>query len=152
MLDTTPEVAATCNGLDCELTPDLVLPAGEYFWEIRATNAWGTGLPSAQARFTVPQFPTLAVDDAAVVEGDSGFTRIAVPLRLSAAGATPVSLRWQTVAGSATAGTDFAVRDEQVTLRAVLERRGGAVDHAGTPEDLQDVGPPARAAAAQERP
>jgi hypothetical protein len=131
VLDATLDVGSTCSGLDCRLTPDLALPAGDYFWEVGATNAWGTGLPSAQARFTVPQFPVLTIEDATVVEGDAGFARVALRIRLSAAAVAPVSLRGTTVAGTATAGADFALRDEPLTVPVGADSATIEVDVAG---------------------
>ncbi|QTL02897.1 cellulase family glycosylhydrolase [Aquabacter sp. L1I39] len=60
--------------------------------------------------------PTLSVDDATIAEGASGTTVLAFTVRLSAASASPVSVSYSTLNGTATAGTDYESAVGSVTF------------------------------------
>jgi hypothetical protein len=65
--------------------------------------------------------PTLSVEPPApVTEGDSGGTLVPVTLVLSPQSIAPVRLRLETVAGTATAGTDFNNLSTMITISAGL--------------------------------
>jgi chitinase len=56
---------------------------------------------------TPAPLPTLSAEDATVTEGNSGTTDAVFAVKLSAASATPVTVRYTTAPGTATAGSDF---------------------------------------------
>ncbi len=69
-----------------------------------ARKEWQGLLDAATPPATLP---TLSVDDASVAEGQSGTTLLTFTVHLSAAAATPVSVSYSTLNGTATAGTDY---------------------------------------------
>lgn len=58
----------------------------------------------------------LYVSDGLVVEGDSGARSIVVPIALTNTASGDVILHWSTVAGSATAGSDFTAKSGTVKI------------------------------------
>lgn len=64
----------------------------------------------------VPAGLTLAIGDATVAEGTSGTSFVNVPVTLSAPAAKSVQVNFQTVAGSARAGSDFNAVSGQLTF------------------------------------
>src|SRR5688572_8667205 len=60
--------------------------------------------------------PDAAVADASVVEGNSGTTLVGVPVTLSAASATPVTVDFTTAPGTATAPDDYAIATGTITF------------------------------------
>ena len=54
-----------------------------------------------------PPPPTLSIEDDAALEGDSGSGPVSLTVKLSAPSATPVTVNYATVAGTATGGRDF---------------------------------------------
>lgn len=65
-----------------------------------------------------PPTPTVSVSNVSVTEGDSGSTSAQVMLSLSAAATGTTTIGYRTVAGSATAGTDFIASTGTVSIRA----------------------------------
>jgi hypothetical protein len=61
----------------------------------------------AEATIVNDDGPVLAVSGASVTEGNAGFTTAQFTLTLGSPGPDPVEVTWQTVAGTATAGSDF---------------------------------------------
>jgi hypothetical protein len=70
-----------------------------------------------------PHLPTLSIEDAAVSEGNSGTRDAEIWLNLSAASATPVTVRFATTAGTAQAASDFQATSGTVTFAAGQTRR-----------------------------
>jgi hypothetical protein len=60
--------------------------------------------------------PNAAVGDVSVVEGNSGTTPAAVPVTLSVASATPVTVDFTTAPGTATAPADYAIATGTLTF------------------------------------
>lgn len=60
--------------------------------------------------------PAMALDDAAVVEGDGGTTPATFTVSLSAASAQPVTATYSTGGGSATAGSDYQAASGTVSF------------------------------------
>ena len=65
-----------------------------------------------------PAPPVLAIADASLAEGDSGGGTMRFTVTLSRAADAPVTLRWSTLSGTATAGQDFQAASGQVTIAA----------------------------------
>ena len=51
--------------------------------------------------------PTVSISSTSVIEGNSGLTTATLTVTLSGPSKSPVTVKWSTVAGTATAGTDF---------------------------------------------
>ena len=51
--------------------------------------------------------PTVSISSTSVIEGSSGLTTATLTITLSGPSKSPVTVHWATVAGTATAGTDF---------------------------------------------
>ena len=60
--------------------------------------------------------PVLAIDDATVIEGDSGTTNLVFTVHMSAVSATPVTVGFATSTSSATAPSDFAMAAGTLTF------------------------------------
>jgi uncharacterized delta-60 repeat protein len=58
----------------------------------------------------------LSVNDVTVTEGNSGTTNASLTVKLSVAWSTPVTVRWNTTAGTANAGSDFTATSGTVTF------------------------------------
>lgn len=65
-----------------------------------------------------PVPPVLTIADASLAEGDSGSGTMRFTVSLSRAADAPVTLRWSTLSGTATAGQDFQAASGQVTIAA----------------------------------
>ncbi|PZP45392.1 MAG: hypothetical protein DI601_09695 [Azospirillum brasilense] len=65
-----------------------------------------------------PAPPVLRIADASMAEGDSGSGTLRFAVSLSRAADAPVTLRWNTVSGTATAGQDFQAASGQITIAA----------------------------------
>ena len=77
-----------------------------------AVGGGGTTTPPA------PAVPTLSVANAQVVEGNSGTTNLPFTVTLSSAGATPVTVKYATSDGTATAGSDYTATSGTLTFAA----------------------------------
>jgi glucose/arabinose dehydrogenase len=90
----------------------LILRGTEVGWARKHAHAFD-GDPTRAPRLVVtysvpPSGPLLAVGDAAIVEGNDGTTQLTFPVTLSLApGATPITVNYATIDGSATAGQDY---------------------------------------------
>lgn len=62
--------------------------------------------------------PTLSVSDASVVEGDSGVQALSFEVQLSGAISEDVTVRYSTVNGTATAGSDYTAKSGILTIPA----------------------------------
>jgi uncharacterized delta-60 repeat protein len=58
----------------------------------------------------------LSIGDATVTEGNSGTANVTLTVKLSVAWSTPVTVRWNTAAGTATATGDFTTKSGTVTF------------------------------------
>ena len=67
---------------------------------------------------TVKGLPEIGVGDASVAEGDGGQRMLSFPLNLSRAVAAPVSVRFSTSDGTATAPADYVASDAVATIPA----------------------------------
>jgi hypothetical protein len=86
------------------------------------------------------QPPALAVGDVSLTEGDLGTTAATFTIALSAASGYPVTFSWTTVAGSATAGTDFVSASGSRTIVAGASGATVAVTVNGDVLDEVDEG------------
>jgi hypothetical protein len=62
--------------------------------------------------------PKVSVGGLSMPEGNSGRTTVLVPVRLSAASSTPVTVAWHTANGTAVAGKDYVAAHGTVTIPA----------------------------------
>lgn len=69
-----------------------------------------------EVQVTVADLPDLAVDDATVAEGDTGVTPLRFTLRLSRPAAQPVSVRFDSADGGASAGDDYEAAGGVITF------------------------------------
>lgn len=84
--------------------------ASEYYATTGLTN-WSTRIGS----FRFPSCgavsqPSITIGDASIVEGNSGTKLLSVPLTLSQASATSVTVNFATSNGTATAGSDYTAK------------------------------------------
>lgn len=84
------------------------------------------------------QEPTISTSNISVSERDAGVTTIAVEVTLSAASATSVTVNYQTVAGTATAGTDFTPTNGTLTFAPGETTKAIAIDIVGDTIDEFD--------------
>src|SRR6185503_2076275 len=116
---------------------DLLDEADEHFelrlsQPVNATIADGVGTGTIRDDDGAPQ---LTVGDVTVHEGDSGFTSIDVPIRLSAASGLVVTVAFTTADGTATSPADYLSAAGTATIPAgatqhmvTLQVRGDGVD------------------------
>lgn len=83
----------------------------------------GATISDAQAVGTItnddPQpLPTLSINDVRVTEGNSGTVTAKFSVKLSAASATDVTVRYATANGTATAGSDYTAKSGTLTFAA----------------------------------
>jgi hypothetical protein len=62
--------------------------------------------------------PTISIGDAAAAEGNSGTTTLSVPVKLSAASGSAVTVGYATANGTASAGTDYTAASGTLVFRA----------------------------------
>jgi len=65
-----------------------------------------------------PVLPVLSIASVATIEGDTGRRLVSFTISLSAASTQPVSVRWATANGTATAGRDYLAGSGTVTIAA----------------------------------
>lgn len=65
-----------------------------------------------------PTLPTLSIADARIPEGNAGINDMTFAVTLSAASATPITVRYVTSNGTATAGKDYAAQSGTITFAA----------------------------------
>jgi aryl-phospho-beta-D-glucosidase BglC (GH1 family)/cellulase/cellobiase CelA1 len=80
------------------------------------TTATGFTLNGSAETPPPPVVPTLSVDDASIIEGDSGQSQLTFTVRLSQAASGPVSVSYSTANGTATAGSDYAAVSGTLTF------------------------------------
>jgi hypothetical protein len=69
------------------------------------------------ATFPIAQLPKLSINDSSAAEGNSGTTTMAFTVRLSTASAQPVSVRYATADGAATAGSDYTAASGTLSFK-----------------------------------
>ncbi len=84
---------------------------------------WGAPAPTptptpAPPPAPAPAVPTVSIASAAVMEGQSGRTRLAFAITLSAAAARDVAVNWRTANGSALGGRDYLGGAGRVVIRS----------------------------------
>ncbi|HET9215853.1 MAG TPA: Calx-beta domain-containing protein, partial [Terriglobia bacterium] len=100
------------NDTAVELTESVTLA-------LSAGTGYTVGTPSAQsANILDNDLPTVSVADTSVTEGNNGTKTVAVTVTLSAPKSTPVTVSYATVAGTATAGSDYQTASGTVTFAA----------------------------------
>lgn len=91
---------------------------------MRLTSASGATIATPQAIGTIvnddaaPVLPTIAIGNATVVEGDSGTKTMTFTVTLSQATGSPVTARYATADGTATAGSDYNATSGTLTFAA----------------------------------
>lgn len=86
--------------------------------------------------------PTFSVGDGALVEGDSGFRQVKIPITLSAAVGVTTTINYTVSAGTATAGTDFlALTNKKLTFKPGIVKKTIAVKIYGdtAPEGAETI-------------
>ena len=91
-------------------------PPGEYTFALRVfdctypAHADGQSAITPQSNVTVivEDLPELSIDDVQVLEGNSGTQTAQFPVHLSKVSDREIAISYQTVAGTATAGSDFS--------------------------------------------
>src|SRR5205823_5881871 len=78
----------------------------------RTANVWGAGIIQSDA----PTPPTVVISDPSVTEGNTGTVNATFTVSLSAAYGQPVTVRYETANGSATAGNDYAATSGMLTF------------------------------------
>jgi len=119
VLDASGTVIATSNPVDA-LTASfsLTVTPGTYFMAVRGAGAGNPATTGYSNYGSLGQYtlavggpadpvPTLSIAGATVAEGDVGTATANVVVSLSAAAAEDVTLRYETVAGTALASSDF---------------------------------------------
>lgn len=100
---------------------DTVDEENETFF-VNLLNPVGATISDAQGVGTITDddvtLPTLSINDVTQAEGNSGNTQFQFTVTLSAASATPVTVNFNTTAGSAFAGEDFIASNGTVTFAA----------------------------------
>lgn len=99
---------------------DEVDDDGETFF-VNLTNATGATIADAQGVGTItddddPPLPTLSISDVPLAEGNSGETDFEFTVTLSPAATTPVTVVFNTTAGTALAGEDFVANTGTLTF------------------------------------
>ncbi len=112
------KVARKGNTDHVTLTFVQPLPAGTYYWSVQAIDTAFAGSEfSTESSFSLSP-PTLSIEDATVLEGDSGTTDAVFTLRLSRVSFLTVTADYFTSDGSATSGVDFVASSGRVTFPA----------------------------------
>ena len=131
-----------------DVTPETV---EQFFVDVApaaAFAAWPRGIVTV-----LDDDPELAltVDDAAVVEGNSGSVSLAFTVRLSAASATTVTVDYATLEGTAAAGVDFQATSGTLTFAPGVTARTVPVNVFGDVVDEPDEFFPLRLSVARRR-
>ncbi|MGV1006528.1 MAG: Calx-beta domain-containing protein, partial [Candidatus Nanopelagicales bacterium] len=113
----------TTQTLAVKVLGDTVVEPTEAF-TVTLTNPTGATLTRATATATVTNddaavtTPALSISDVSVTEGNSGTTNANFTVSLSKASTTPVTVKYATVNGTATAGTDYTAATGTLTFAA----------------------------------
>ena len=110
-------------------------PETAYVYRCRAVNLYGESWSVARA-FT-PRYPRLSVADAQCVEGNSGTTGLLFRVTLSYAAPAPVTFRYATSPGTATAD-DFLAAAGELTLQTGQTEGGIPVSVTGDTKEEPD--------------
>src|SRR5262249_36507176 len=100
--ETSQSIVVTVRG-------DTLNEADEDFF-IDLRDASGAEIVKTRTKITLRNddtVPSLSIDDVRVSEGSSGWTTAVVTVKLSAASAQPVTVKWVTADGTATAPSDY---------------------------------------------
>jgi hypothetical protein len=73
---------------------------------------------TANVTIEVPEQPTLAIDDVAITEGNSGTKLATFTVTLSKAATSAVTVAYATADGTATAGSDYTAKSNSLTFTA----------------------------------
>jgi predicted extracellular nuclease len=110
---TSQTIAAglTTYTFDVTVNSDTAIENNENFF-VNVTNVTGATVADGQGQGTItnddfPPVPTASVNDAAIVEGQSGVTYLTFTVSLSFAASGPVTIDYSTSDGTATAGSDY---------------------------------------------
>lgn len=88
-----------------------------YQFVVVATNAYGTSEASTASNAIVPfEPPSLAVGDLSVVEGNSGYKLVTFVVSMSEASGQAVTFDYDTVDGTASAGSDYLALHGSATI------------------------------------
>jgi hypothetical protein len=82
--------------------------------------------------------PTISIGDASVAEGDSGTTTLAVPVTLSAASTSAVTVGYSTANGTASAGSDYIAANGTLAFKPGETEKTISVSIAGDTNIEQD--------------
>ena len=114
----TFERGQTSQSINVLVNSDTVHEGNETF-SINLSSPVNAELANAAATVTIVNddpAPLISINDLEISEGDAGPTEVPFTLSLSSPSAEPVTARVRTVAGTATATTDFLPVDEVVTF------------------------------------
>lgn len=105
----TFSAGVTTRTIAIPIKGDLVNEADELF-QVNLTNPTNAALADSQGIGKIVNddpLPALSVNDVAVNEGNSGSTTATFTITLSAISGRPVTVQYQTAAGTAAAGSDY---------------------------------------------
>ena len=126
--------AVSSPGVWTRLTALLQPPAGTRFLRVRLiSNGGGCDSRAMRGYFDslslAPfDFPSLAVEDVATVEGTGGVSTLTFPVELACALGQVVTVHAATVPGSATAPADFAAVEQDLTFAVGETQKLVAID------------------------
>ncbi|HEX9187694.1 MAG TPA: Calx-beta domain-containing protein, partial [Vicinamibacteria bacterium] len=125
--------APTLANIDADADLEVVLgtsASGAVAFDLPGSSAarvlWGTARGGPR-RTGALEVPLLRIDDVSVVEGNGGTTDAVFTARLSAAAGQAVTVQYATIAGTASAGGDFASASGTLTFPAGTTARTLAV-------------------------
>jgi CSLREA domain-containing protein len=108
----------TSQNINVPIANDLVSEAAETF-TVTLDTPVNAAIANGSATVTIiddDPTPQLTITDVNVIEGNAGTTPATFNVSLSHASASTISVNWTAIAGSATAGTDFAPAGGSLTL------------------------------------
>ena len=94
-------------------------PDETFLFRLSLSNGVNATLLVDEARCTILDDdlpPSLIITDASVLEGDSGTTNAILTVSLTAPSARPISVDYATIAGTASAGSDYSSTDGTLTF------------------------------------
>ncbi len=113
----TLAAAQACDPVVCRFPAPAPLADGSYHWHLQATNSHGSGLWGPWASFALADTPpSVGIADATVLEGTGGETVALLAVELSRPRAVPVTVSYQTLDGSAAAGSDYVATGGTLTF------------------------------------
>ena len=90
--------------------------AGTFAFTVRAED--GARAEDLAVSMTIRSLPTISICDAAIAEGNTGTRSLTLHLTLSRASTVPVTVRWSTANGTASAASDYVAASGTVTFAA----------------------------------